>query len=77
MIDVTENLPRRIREKGATLHMSDNGKVSKFVLVCKKLNYRGFIYVRNDYVLDMEGSLKDLYNNFYYENNIGVLANTR
>lgn len=75
MIDVTEDLPRRIREKGANLFKQDNGKVTKFVLICKKMNYRGFIYVRNDYILDTDGSLKDLYNNFYYENNIPVLAN--
>lgn len=74
MTDITEDLPRRIREKGGKLFMKNDGSMIKYLLECKKLNYRSFIYVRAGY-READASLKDLYNDFYYANNIGVIAN--
>jgi len=71
--DISSRLPSRIRQKGGVLTEEVNGTVTKFTLICAKLKYRGFIYVMKG--RDADGTLKDLYNNFYYENNIGVISN--
>lgn len=52
--------------------MRTDGSTIKYILEDKKRNYRGFIYVRDTSEREREASLKDLYNNYYYENNIAV-----
>lgn len=73
--DVTDTiLSKRIRKMGGKLFKSVNGNMIKFVLEVKKYNYRSFIYMRDGY-RDADASLKDLYNDFYYDNNIPIIAN--
>ena len=67
MINVTENLPGRMKRFGCTLHMETDGKIDKFVLENKKLAYRGFTYLKSGYERGSETKLDDLYSNFYYE----------
>lgn len=67
MTNVTEALPARMVKWGCTLHRKSDGKTSKYVLEHKGRNYRGFIYLRDNYDVALDSSLNDLYSNFFYE----------
>lgn len=75
MTDVTFDLPNRIKKSGGKLFAKSNGPITKFVLIVAAYDYRGFIYVRVN-EREADSSLKDLFNEFYYKNNIRVIANT-
>ena len=66
MLDVTEDLPKRMKKHGCKLHMQTDGYTNKFVLTNPNLEYRGFIYKRGVYSRDTDTSLSDLFSNFYY-----------
>jgi hypothetical protein len=67
MLDVTVELPARMKRHGCELFKTVNGNMEKFILINKARGYRGFIYLKDTYIADSETKMDDLFNNFYYE----------
>lgn len=76
MTEATHELPARLRNYGCKLLKQDDGTRTKFVLIHKNRDYRGFIYLRNDYLFGNDSALNDLYANFYYETGVQKVAST-
>lgn len=73
MIDISQELPNRIRLRGAKLFETLIGERIKYVLEHKEKGYRAFLYVNTNF-RDRDSCLKDLFNNYYYEMKIGTIA---
>jgi hypothetical protein len=73
MRDVTADLPERLISHGAKLFVRADEDLIKYVIENKEENYRTFIHIK---VGRESSSIKDLFNKYYFDNNIGVVANT-
>ena len=72
MRDISEELPDRMIRHGAKLFVRPDDEVVKYILENKRENYRSFIHIK---VGRDSSSVKDLFNKYYYDFNLGVLAN--
>jgi len=66
MIDVTKLLPKGMSKKGAKLYKVKYDNRSKYILVDEGRNYRSFVYINNDFIVQ-DGRLKDLFTHYKYE----------
>jgi len=73
MTEITQDLPGRLISHGAKLYMRTDGDLTKYVIENPKIPYRAFIHLKNG---RESSSIKDLFNKYYFDNNIGVVANS-